>query len=63
MAATWEKGVGEGVRGEGITKYTEGPGWCGSVDGAPACNPKGHWFDCQSGHTPGLPVRSPVGGV
>ena len=26
------------------------PGWCGSVDRALACEPKGRWFDSQSGH-------------
>ena len=39
------------------------PGWCGSVDWVPACEPKGHWFDSQSGHMPGLWARSPVGGA
>ena len=39
------------------------PGWCGSVDWAPACKPKGYWFDSQSGHMPGLQARSPVGGM
>ena len=37
------------------------PGWCGSVDWVPACEPKGHQFDSQSGHMPGLQARSPVG--
>ena len=41
----------------------DSPGWCGSVDRAPACELKGHWFDSQSGHMPGLRARSPVGGV
>ena len=39
------------------------PGWCGSVDWALACEPKGHWLDSQSGHMPGLQARSPVGSV
>ena len=39
------------------------PGGCGSVDWALACEPKGRWFDSQSGHMPGLWVRSPVGGA
>ena len=39
------------------------PGWCGSVDWVLACEPKGHWFDSQSGHMPGLRARSPAGGV
>ena len=29
-------------------------GYCGSVDRVLACEPKGHWFDSQSGHMPGL---------
>ena len=37
------------------------PGWCGSVDWAPACKPKGHWLDSQAGHMPGLQARSLVG--
>ena len=37
------------------------PGWCGSVDWAPVCKPKGRWFDSQSGHMPGWQARSPVG--
>ena len=28
-----------------------------------ACEPKGRWFNSQSGHMPGLQARSPVGGV
>ena len=40
-----------------------GPGWCGSVDWVLACKPKGHWFDSQSGHMPGLQARSLVGGA
>ena len=47
--------------GPGIKKYWSGPGWCGSVDWAPACEPKGHQFDSQLGHMPGLWARSPVG--
>ena len=39
------------------------PGWCGSVDWASACEPKGHQFNSQSGHMPGLQVRCPVGGM
>ena len=39
------------------------PGWCGSVDWVPACEPKGYRFDSQSGHMPGLWARSPVGGA
>ena len=35
------------------------PGWCGSVDWVPACEPKSCWFGSQSG--PGLQARSPVG--
>ena len=39
------------------------PGWCDSVDWVLTCEPKGHWFDSQSGHMPGLWARSPVGGT
>ena len=39
------------------------PGWCGSVDRVPACRLKGHLFDSQAGHVPGMQARSPVGGV
>ena len=38
-------------------------GWCGSVEWVPACKPKGHWFDSQSGHMPRLWARSLVGGT
>ena len=37
------------------------PGWHSSVDWAWACEPKGHRFYSQSGHTPGLWAMSPVG--
>ena len=40
-----------------------GPGWCGSVDWVPACEPKGHQFDSQSGHMPGLQARCLVRGM
>ena len=36
------------------------PGSWGSVDSVSACKTKGHWFDSQSGHMPGLWARSPV---
>ena len=39
------------------------PGWCGSTYSVLACEPKGHWFDSQSGHMSGLWTRSPVGGA
>ena len=39
------------------------PGWCGSVDWVLACEPKGHQFNSQSEHMPGLQARSPVGGM
>ena len=39
------------------------PGWCGSVDWTPACAPKGHGFNSQSGHMPGVQARSPVAGT
>ena len=41
--------------------WKNSPGWCGSVDWSPACEPSGCWFDSQSGHMPGLQTRSPVG--
>ena len=44
------------------TKFCS-PGWGGSVDWVPACKPKGHRFDSQSGHIPGLWARSLVGGA
>ena len=44
-------------------EWSQGPGWCGSVDWVPACEARGHWFDSQSGHVPGLQARSPVGGA
>ena len=44
-----------------IRKNKASPGWCGSVDQARACEPKGHQFNSQSGHMPGLWARSPVG--
>ena len=46
-----------------IKIFIYSPGWCGSVDWAPACKPKSHRFSSQSGHTPGLRARSPVGDV
>ena len=39
------------------------PGLVWLVDRAPACEPKGCWFNSQSGHTPGLQARSLVGGL
>ena len=39
------------------------PGWRGSVDWVLAYDSKGHWFDSQSGHMPGLQARFPVGDV
>ena len=38
------------------------PGWCGSVDWVLACEPKGYWFDSQSGHMPGLWAQILSGG-
>ena len=36
-----------------------GPGWCGSVDGAPASEPKkGRRFDSRPGHMPGFQATS-----
>ena len=34
------------------------PGYCGAVDWALACEPKGHWFNSQLGHMPGLQAMS-----
>ena len=39
------------------------PGLCGLVDGELACKLKGCWFNSQTGHNPGLQVRSPAGGI
>ena len=39
------------------------PGWCGSVDWVPACEPGGHQFCSQSRHIPELQTRSPLGDV
>ena len=39
------------------------PGWYTSVDWAQACKAKGHQFDSQSGHLPGLWAKYPVGGA
>ena len=39
------------------------PGWCGSEDWVPACEPRGRWFDSQSAHMSGLQARSPVEGA
>ena len=36
------------------------PSWCGPVNLAPGCKPKGRQFDSQSRHMPGLRARSPV---
>ena len=41
--------------GEPVKNWRFCPGWCGSVDWVPACEPKG----CM----PGVQARSPVGGV
>ena len=46
-----------------LEHYEACTGWCGSVAWVLACEPKGHWFDSQSGHMPGLQARSPVGGT
>ena len=44
------------------TTYSS-PGCCGSVDWALASKTKGHHFDSQSRHMPGLWARSPVGSM
>ena len=46
-----------------IKKEIIAPGWNGSVNWELACEWKDRQFDSQSGHVPGLRVRSPVGGV
>ena len=38
--------------------FQNGLGWCGSVDWVPACEPKGCWFNSQSGHMPGFWAKS-----
>ena len=43
-----------------LNKMSVSPGWCGSVNCVPACEPKGCWFDSLSGHMPGLWARFPV---
>ena len=40
-----------------IKKTGDSPGPCDSVGWALAYEPKGHWFDSQSGHMPGLLAR------
>ena len=45
-----------------ISNQGGSPGWCGSLDWVPACKPKGHWFNSQSGHMPGLWARLPGAG-
>ena len=39
------------------------PGWCGSDDWAPACEPEVCRFHSWPGHMPGLPARCSVGSV
>ena len=39
------------------------PDWCGSVGWASSCRVKGHRFDTQLRHMPGLGARALVGGV
>ena len=46
-----------------INNWKNSTGWCGSVNWALACEPKGDQCDSQSRHMPGLWTRSPVGGV
>ena len=48
---------------EHIESERNSPGWCGSVDWVPACKAKGHQFDSQSGHMPGMWARSPIAGM
>ena len=53
----------EHLRGYVLKTLKSVSGWCGSVDWAPAYKPKGHRFDSQSGHLPGLQARSLIGGA
>ena len=39
------------------------PDWCSSGDWVLAWEPKGHWFNSQSGHMPGMQARSSVGDI
>ena len=39
---------------DNVEDYRYWPGWCGSVDWVSACEPKGLWFNAQSGHRPGV---------
>ena len=41
-----------------VENKKEAPYWCDLVGCVPACEPKGHWFNTQSGHMPGLWARS-----
>ena len=43
-----------------ILKPSGCPNWCGLVGWVLSCKVKGHWFDSQSGHVPGLWVWFPV---
>ena len=51
------------VRAQKLQSSPPQPGQRGSGQGAPDCQPKGHPFSSQSGHTPELQARSPVGGM
>ena len=55
--------LAEEGRSELKDRERESPVWCGSVDWVLACEPKGRWFNSQSGHMPGLRARPPLGGV
>ena len=57
------QGLCFGLAPQGASTGSGCPGWCGFMDSAPACEPKGLWFDSHSGHMPGLWARSPFGGV
>ena len=49
---------GKGRKSIPDQRIKEHPGWHGSVDWVPGCEPKDHWFDSQSRHMPGLGARS-----
>ena len=45
----------------GLKNKKGSPGWCGSENSMPGCEPKGYRFDSQSGQVPGLWAGAPVG--
>ena len=56
----WTKFASNWKGGNGVLQNIDNvPGWCGSVDWVPACEPNVRQFDSQSGHMPGLRARVP----